>query len=66
MKRYIVVVDCGMNEFSKWYETFDNAKIEAEQLCKKHQCKVVILEEVITCEYNPQPVTWKTGEENEN
>jgi len=58
--RYAVVRDDINKKFTKFHDTFDEAKLEAERLCKQEQVPFIILE-VVGNVYikNPEPpIEW--------
>jgi hypothetical protein len=55
--RYAVVRDDMNNKFTKFHDTFEEAKKEAERLCKQEQIPFIILEVVgIVYIKNPEPL----------
>ena len=58
--RYAIVRDDINKKFTKFHDTFEEAKTEAERLCKQEQTPFIILE-VVGSVYikNPEPpIEW--------
>ncbi len=45
-------------KFTIWHDTFEEAKQEAERLCKKHKVQFSVIQEVASCLIQDPPVTW--------
>lgn len=64
--RYAVVKDQLRYSFSKFHDTLEEAKIEAERLCQQEQIPFFIVK-VLGCVFiaNPKPpVKWEWEKEN--
>ena len=57
--RYAVVREAMRYEFTKWYEDYEEAKVEAERLCKKEGVPFNIIRMVAYCHIAEQPVKWE-------
>lgn len=58
MERYAVVRDAIEFRFTKWHETYAEAKEEAEKLCRKERTPFNILQLVSYCHVEETPVKW--------
>jgi hypothetical protein len=44
--------------FSKWHTSFEDAKKEAERLCRKERVPFAVLKEIAACSIEEVPVKW--------
>lgn len=56
--RYAVVRSAIEFKFTKWHETYNEAKAEAERLCRKERMPFTILKEMAFCYTEEIPVNW--------
>ena len=65
MERYCIVRDDTREvckSFSKWHETLETAKQEAERLCSKEGKEFIVLKVVGRCSLASMPVVWEGGQ----
>lgn len=58
-ERYAVVRENVEFRFTKWHDTLEQAKAEAERLCRKERSVFVVLKMVACCSVEEIPVTWR-------
>lgn len=56
--RFAVVRTDSIMRFSKWHETYEKAREEAERLCRKEGVTFFLLKEVARCEVELAPIKW--------
>ena len=57
--RYAVVKQ-GINmTFNKWHETYEEAKVEAERLCRKERVPFSVIREASYCYVEEAPIKWE-------
>jgi hypothetical protein len=57
--RYAVVRWGATMTFSKWHTSYEDAKKEAERLCRKEKVSFKVLKEVANCSIEEIPVKWE-------
>lgn len=60
MSELYAVVKWSSNDikFSKWHDSYDLAKKEAERLCKREQIPFFILKSIAHCQMKETPIEW--------
>lgn len=63
--KYAIVAekDRTLFQFRVFHETLEEAKTEAERLCRKEECKFMVLAVVAECEMQECPVVWRNFKE---
>ena len=57
-EKYAVVRECGVMKFTKWHETEEEARKEAERLCRTLHDSFMVIKSVGHCRVPEIPVAW--------
>jgi hypothetical protein len=59
------VIKCSLDDtneeikrFTTWHNTYDEAKEEAERICRKEQSQCVIVRAISKCNLDTVPIKW--------